>query len=119
MNYEQISLFGERDPLSMVCEYFKSTYASRSDWYKKHELKSYPLTFSEFILDCFSGYTGGTSPEAFRKEGWTQYGCSAKGIELWKHNGNEWESLLVKKSSILRAFGIQNDMSEQEDQYGL
>lgn len=101
---EQMNLFGEVDPLSLVCKMFRDSY----DWWINHdrmpEIERH-MDFSEFVLRHFSSYQGGTAPQELKDAGYRHYGCSPKGVELWRDDGN----ILVPKVKILRMLQVTDD----------
>lgn len=114
---EQLSLFGERDTLSIVLEWLTDMYE-----YRKSQLEHWEghPNFDKWLLDCFASHQGGTTFGIVGSYGWTLYNMSPKGIELVDTDSKDWRRELIPKAKILRAFGIKDDkrdlLKEQTDE---
>lgn len=91
---EQLDLFGNRDPLSEVCQWFHDKYVR----------SNYKCSFEQFMKYEFDSYTGSNSnvPCGY---GW--YNCTPSGMTLEKTLWSDSDKLFFKKTQIFKYLGIK------------
>lgn len=103
---EQMNMFGERDPVNVICEWL-TTYHKEliKRGFIRREHRGYK--FSDFVLNYFSSYAGGTA-HGILKDYFDTYDFSPTGVKLnsW---GSKDKELFVKKSDILKMLNIKDD----------
>lgn len=109
MNYEQINMFGERDPAEIVAEWLKErhTWEIKSGFLRKEHV-TYP--FEKYVLYEFSHYSGGTASDSLANY-YRWYNFSPAGVKLTAEKLGVGE-IFVKKSKILKILNIHDDKQD-------
>jgi len=109
VNYEQINMFGERDPAEIVAEWLKERHTReiKSGFLRKEHI-TYP--FEKFVLYEFSHYSGGTASYSLANY-YRWFDFSPAGVKLTaeKRGGRE---IFVKKTKILKILNIRDDKKD-------
>ena len=100
--FEQISLFGERDPFSVAVEGIRQMY----EWSCKHG----EMDFGKWLLHHFSSYCGGTADSFF--EGYDFADFSPKGLRLYNYKREGHKDDFVPKAKLLRYFQVKDDKKD-------
>ena len=109
MNFEQINMFGERDPAQIVADWLKELHSREiKSGFLRREHTTYP--FEKFVLYYFSHYCGGTSSYSLA-DYYHWYDFRPAGVLLSNH-GSMGKDVFVKKSAILNILNIRDDKQD-------
>ena len=104
-SFEQISLFGERDPFSIAVEGINEMFRLTQKWGA--------TDFWRWLFDLFSSYYGGSADGFF--EDFAFFEFSPQGLRL--QNWPEGKDELIPKVKILRYFDTKGRAKHENRAY--
>ena len=106
MNFEQINMFGERDPAQIVADWLKELHSREiKSGFLRKEHTTYP--FEKFVNYYFSHYCGGTASYSLA-DSYHWYDFTPGGVWLSNH-GSNGKDVFVTKYAILKILNIKDD----------
>lgn len=102
VQFEQISLFGERDPFAIVTDFIGKM--------KKNSQQP----FDQWLLDAFSSYWGGTIPTGYAPEEYTWFEFSPKVLRLSSvaSRNSGYREIIIPKARLLRFYNVKDDRKD-------